>query len=149
MNISRKCRYALRAIFELASQRLAAPITAAQIAEAQGIPTRFLENIMNELRHAGLVISHRGNTGGYTLAVSPEELAVGRVIEATQGPVLTAAQPSQAGGPGDQFSGDAAFERFWEMLDDSVAKVCHETSVADLVRWETQSRLHYVPDYVI
>ena len=106
---------------------------------------RFLENILNELRRAGLVVSHRGNAGGYTLAVPPEEMAVAQVIEAAQGPLSVAAPPN----PDRRLPGDAAFERLWEAFDESMARVCRETSIADLVRWESQSQQQYVPDYVI
>jgi Rrf2 family protein len=149
IKISKKCLYALRAVYEVASRRTTAPVPAAQIADAQGIPPRFLENIMNELCHAGLVVSHRGNTGGYTLASSPEKMAVARTIEAVEGPLSVVA--STAGDTSvDRYTpGDAAFERLWETLNESMAKVCRETSMADLAEWEAENRREYVLDYVI
>ncbi|MHC4517110.1 MAG: RrF2 family transcriptional regulator [Planctomycetota bacterium] len=147
MRISRKCHYALRAVYELASRRSAAPVAVAQIAEAQGIPPRFLESILNQLRHAGLVLSHRGNAGGYTLAASPEGITVAQVIEAAQGPISIAASPGN--GPHGYFAGDAAFERLWETLDASMAQCCGQTSFADLMGWEMQSQRRPVLDYVI
>jgi Rrf2 family protein len=147
IRISRKCHYALRAVYELASRRTAIPVAVGQIADAQGIPPRFLESILNQLRHAGLVISHRGNAGGYTLAASPEGITVAQVIEAAQGPISIAA--SQGNHPHGYFAGDAAFEQFWESLDTSIAECCGQMSFADLMGWEMQSKRQPVLDYVI
>ena len=147
MRISKKCHYALRAVYELASRRTAHPVAVAQIAEAQGIPPRFLESILNQLRHAGLVASHRGNAGGYTLATAPEAITVGQVIEAAQGPISMAA--SQDNHLGGYFAGDAAFERLWKTLDASMAQYCSQTSFADLMGWEKRSERRPVLDYVI
>jgi Rrf2 family protein len=147
MRISKKCHYALRAVYELASRRTATPVAVAQIADAQGIPPRFLESILNQLRHAGLVTSHRGNAGGYTLATSPEGITVGQVIEAAQGPISIAA--SQGNHLGRYVAGDAAFDRLWENLDASMAQSCRQTSFADLMGWEMRSERRPVLDYVI
>lgn len=146
IKISKKCHYALRAVFELTARRTAAPIAVAQIAEAQGIPPRFLEGILNQLRHAGLVVSHRGNTGGYTLATAPEDITVAQVIEATQGPISMAASNGQ---PCGYIAGDAAFEQFWETLDASMLQCCGQTTFADLMKWEMRSERRPVLDYVI
>ena len=81
MRISKKCYYALRALFELALRQTAAPVAVAEIASAQDIPARFLETILNELRHAGLVVSHRGNAGGYSLAAPAEKTTVADIVE--------------------------------------------------------------------
>ena len=64
IKISKKCDYALRAIFELAFRSTSRPVAVQEIAAAQNIPPRFLEIILNELRQVGLVASHRGNAGG-------------------------------------------------------------------------------------
>ena len=77
MRISKKCQYALRAVFELAVRNTGQPVKIQQIAGAQNIPPRFLEVILNQLRHAGFVESRRGNEGGYMLAPGAEELTVG------------------------------------------------------------------------
>jgi Rrf2 family protein len=79
MKISKRCEYALRAIFELSSKDTAQPVRIYDIAEAQGISRRFLEAILNELKHGGFVESRRGNEGGYILARNDEELTVGNI----------------------------------------------------------------------
>lgn len=86
MKISKKTVYALRAVFVLAQRYGGGPITIASIAESQALPARFLENILFQLKGAGLVASSRGREGGYWLARSPAEVSVGdvlRVMEAT------------------------------------------------------------------
>jgi Rrf2 family protein len=136
-------------MFELARRRTAAPIAVAELANAQGIPPRFLESILNQLRHAGLVQSHRGNTGGYTLALPPEEIAVARVVELIQGPISVAAAPGNTPSGGKYFCGDSAFAEFWKTVDESMAQVWRETTLADLIKWERTSVQTPVPDYVI
>ncbi len=85
MLVSRKCRYALRAILELAMRNSQDPVKIADIAEAQAIPTRFLEAILNQLKQVGFVESRRGRKGGYFLKRSPDEITMGDVIESIQG----------------------------------------------------------------
>jgi hypothetical protein len=68
MRISAKADYAVRAMVELAASAGEKPVKAERLATAQDIPLNFLENILGELRHAGLVRSHRGAEGGFRLA---------------------------------------------------------------------------------
>lgn len=86
MHVSAKVDYALRAVAELACAG-EHPVKAEQIAAAQGIPIRFLVNILLELKHDGIVATHRGATGGYTLARGPAEITIADVIRALDGPL--------------------------------------------------------------
>jgi Rrf2 family protein len=148
LRISKRSSYALRAVYELASRRTATPVSVADIADAQGIPPRFLESILNELRHAGIVVSQRGNAGGYALIRPPEKITVADVLEATQGPISIAADGN--GRTAHKYiPGDAAFDDFWQMVDDSIAQVCRRTSLASLVKLEIVSERTPVPDYTI
>jgi Rrf2 family protein len=88
MRISAKADYAVRAAVELAT-RGAGPSKGELIADAQDIPLKFLENILGELRHAGLVRSQRGTEGGYWLARPPEEITIADVIRAVEGPLAS------------------------------------------------------------
>ena len=81
MKISKKCQYALKAIFELAWRGSFEAVKTYDIAVAQGISLRFTENILNELKHGGFVESKRGNEGGYMLAMAPTELTARDIIE--------------------------------------------------------------------
>lgn len=86
MQVNAKVDYALRALTELASDD-GGPIKAEAISKAQGIPPKFLENILLELRHAGIVHSQRGAEGGYRLARPAEEISLADVIRVVDGPL--------------------------------------------------------------
>jgi len=87
MRISAKADYAVRAALELAASPDRAPVKGTQLAEAQEIPFPFLEQIMLELKRAGLVQTKRGARGGYWLARPPERVTVADVIRAVEGPL--------------------------------------------------------------
>lgn len=89
MRISAKADYAVRAAIELAAAGTDRPTKADAIAKAQSIPLNFLENILGDLRHAGLVLSRRGQDGGYRLARPAGEITVADVIRAVDGPLAT------------------------------------------------------------
>ena len=86
MRISAKADYAVRAAVELAASA-DGPTKGDAIAQSQGIPLKFLENILGDLRQAGLVRSQRGSDGGYWLNRRPEEITVADVIRAVEGPL--------------------------------------------------------------
>jgi Rrf2 family protein len=86
MRISAKADYALRAVLELATAP-SGTLSAREIADAQEIPQNFLENILAELRRAGIVHTHRGPGGGSTLARSPEAISVAEILQAIDGPL--------------------------------------------------------------
>lgn len=90
VRISSKVDYAVRACIELAVRspdRRSRPTTGDAIGEAQGIPTKYLENILAELRRAGILGSRRGSDGGYWFARPPAEVTVADVIRAVEGPL--------------------------------------------------------------
>ena len=88
MRVSAKTDYALRAALELAAAAAdEKPMKGERIATAQAIPLRFLENILMQLRHAGLVDSRRGAEGGYRLARPAAEVTLADVIRAIDGPL--------------------------------------------------------------
>ena len=87
MRVSAKADYALRAVLELAAAQGEGPVKGERISQAQDIPLKFLENILLELRHDGLVSSQRGAEGGYWLARPPEEITLADVIRAVDGPL--------------------------------------------------------------
>ena len=86
MRVSAKVDYALRAAAELAAARPAA-MKGERIAAKQDIPFRFLENILTELKHAGIVRSQRGPEGGYWLARPAEEVTLADIIRVVDGPL--------------------------------------------------------------
>jgi Rrf2 family protein len=87
VRVSAKTDYAIRAALELAAATDDKPVKGERIATAQAIPLRFLENILMQLRHAGLVDSRRGADGGYRLARPAAEVTLADVIRAIDGPL--------------------------------------------------------------
>ncbi len=89
MRVSAKADYAVRAAIELAAAGGDGPVKGERIADAQKIPLRFLENILGELKHAGLVQSQRGAEGGYWLSRPPDEINLAEIIRAVEGPLAS------------------------------------------------------------
>jgi Rrf2 family protein len=83
--ISRKGKYALRSALFLARKHGHGPVSVDEIAAAEGISRKFLETIMQELKKGGILNSHRGKLGGYTLAEPPNELTLGRILRIIEG----------------------------------------------------------------
>lgn len=86
VQVNAKVDYALRALTELANAH-PDPMKAEAIARAQSIPPKFLENILLELRHAGIVLSQRGADGGYRLGRPADEISLAEVIRVVDGPL--------------------------------------------------------------
>ncbi len=89
MKVSLRTTYGIMAAVDLAMQTGAAPIQAKSIARRQGIPARFLEQVLHAMKKAGLVSSLRGAQGGYVLSKKPSELSVAEILEALDGPFLS------------------------------------------------------------
>lgn len=89
MQVSARADYALRAASELARAKVdgTGPLKGERISENQGIPKKFMENILLDLKHSGIVRTQRGASGGYWLALPAEEIALADVIRAVEGPL--------------------------------------------------------------
>jgi Rrf2 family protein len=85
--ISQKAKYALRALAALARAEAKRPMLIAEIAEQQKIPKKFLEQILLDLKHRGIVISKRGKEGGYLLLKPPHEITFGEILRMIDGPI--------------------------------------------------------------
>jgi Rrf2 family cysteine metabolism transcriptional repressor len=135
--ISKKCIYALRALFELALRANNGPVKIHAIAEAQKIPPRFLEIILNQLKHAGFVESRRGNDGGYLLIRDPEDLKIGEIIRFIQGQANSIASINDNLEDINETRGNKAFSELWQEVINSVNRVYDNTSISDLVIKDT------------
>lgn len=133
MRVSSKVDYAVRAAVELAvrSPRRAAGATKGDvIGDAQGIPKKYLENILAELRRGGIVGSQRGADGGYWLAREPEAISVADVIRAVEGPLadVRGEAPEHL-----VYTGPARpLERVWLATRASLRQVLEHVTVADI-----------------
>ncbi len=91
MRFSQRTEYALRALVELGGRLDDGPVPSREIARVQKIPERFCEQVLGDLRRAGLIESTRGAAGGVKLARDPASLTVSEVVEVVEGPVVTQA----------------------------------------------------------
>ena len=148
MRISKKCQYALRAVFELAWRKTGEPVKIHSIAQAQQIPLRFTEIILNDLKHAGFVESKRGKEGGYLLARAAKDLTVGEIIEHMQGPISIAPDATQVTSD-VTISGVQAFRELWKEVNKVISGVCDKKTFADLVTYEETNSKRCVPNYSI
>ncbi len=135
VRISAKADYAVRAVVELAAAQKAAgdhPVKAEELAHRQAIPQNFLENILGELRRAGLVQTRRGADGGYQLARAASDISVADVLRAVEGP-LAAVQGVR---PSDlEYNGAAArLPDVWIALRTALRDVLEHVSVSEIAR---------------
>jgi Rrf2 family protein len=131
MQVSRKIDYALRAAIHLANEEnndRACSLSA--IAERERVPRKFLEKIIQELIHKGLVRSRRGPHGGYVLARPPEEMTFRDVIEAVEGPISLNVC---VGDHADCFLiGTCGMQRVWQEGQRRVLELFENTTIADV-----------------
>ena len=144
MRISAKADYAVKAAVELAASSDDRPVKAERIATAQGIPLNFLENIMGELRHAGIVRSQRGADGGFRLAKPAEQITVADVIRAVEGPLA-----SVRGGPPEEATYDgaaAALPRVWIAVRANLRSVVEHVTLADVAAGRIPAKIDRLAD---
>lgn len=134
MRITAKVDYAVRAGAELAAAQAAigprATMKGEAIAAAQGIPARFLESILAELRRSAIIGSQRGSDGGYWLARPAAEVSVADVIRAVEGPLadVHGAPPEEV-----TYAGAAlALQRVWVATRVALREVLETTTLADI-----------------
>ncbi len=137
--ISQRCQYALRAVFELAKRYGEGPTRIADVAEAQAIPVRFLEVILGQLRQAGFVASRRGAEGGYVLVREPGTLTAGEVIRFIEGPLSPVDCGTDTGRESCPLYGRCAFMDMWERAGVAVADVYDSTSFRNLLEAEASA----------
>ena len=133
MRTTAKADYAVRAAIELAASG-DGPVTAEAVANAQEIPLNFLENILVELKRAGIVESRRGSAGGYLLARPAAEISVADVIRAVEGPLanVRGISPDVL-----VYSGSAERMRdVWVALRASIRSVLEHVTLADIASGE-------------
>ena len=138
MRLSAKADYALRASLELASLG-DGHVKAEALARAQAIPLRFLEQILLDLKHAGLVASQRGAEGGYWLARPPEEITLADVIRAVEGPLanVRGVRPEEL-----EYEGPAnALREVFVALRANIRAVLEEVTLADVAAGELPDRV--------
>ena len=136
MRVSAKADYAVRAAAELAAAD-EGPVKGGVLAEAQDIPLQFLEHILLELKHNGIVRARRGAKGGYWLAREADDVTVAEIVRAVEGPIahVQSAPPESI-----TYRGNAKhLQEVWIAVRASLRTVLEEVTLADLVSGEMPS----------
>ena len=134
--LSMKARYALHALAYMARNRDRGALRIAEIAEQNGIPRKFLEAILVELRKDGLLSSKKGQAGGYTLNADPKLVPLGRVIRLVDGPIALAPCASPNGPERCTecvLQGTCRFRPVFRSVREETARILDDTMLSDIV----------------
>lgn len=135
--LSKKAKYALKALEYMAAQRTTAPIRIAEIAASQGIPQKFLEAILLELRKDGLLRSKLGKNGGYHLNKAPAEIQLGPLIRLLDGPIaLVPCVSLKAYAPCDECADEATcgLRQIFGEVREATSHILDHVSLADVLQ---------------
>lgn len=130
LKLSTKARYALRAMVELACREGNGPVQLREIAKAQAVSPKYLEQLTMSLRNAGLVNSERGPNGGYWLAKPAYRITALDVVSAAEGPVTLLDCVGQASAC--QRSAGCAARRLWTRVSAAISDTLEQVTLADL-----------------
>ncbi|HHX23377.1 MAG: RrF2 family transcriptional regulator [Tepidanaerobacteraceae bacterium] len=132
MRLSTKGRYGLKAMFDLSLNYGGTPVPLRDIAERQGLSENYLEQIIANLRKAGLVQSVRGAHGGYNLTRKPSEITVGDVLRAVEGPLGIVDCVLEYGQKECSKYKDCITRIVWEKINDSIVKTTDSITLEDM-----------------
>ncbi len=147
MRLALQVQYAICGVFDLAYNGQGDPVRVREIGARQGIPARYLEQIFQRLRRAGLVTSKRGPGGGYLLARPPGQITLREVVEAVEGPLaegLAAAADAQSA-----FRPDFLWPALGERLADLLEATTLEAVCRDAARLSVERAAPPAPMYFI
>ncbi|HUL31155.1 MAG TPA: Rrf2 family transcriptional regulator [Thermodesulfobacteriota bacterium] len=131
MKISTKIRYGARAMLELASHYGEGPIELKEIARKEDISLKYLEQVINPLRAAGLVKSIRGSKGGYSLAKAPSQICLYDVVESLEGALnlVECLHDSKA----CQKTSSCVTRDIWKEVSDAISQIFYSVTLEDMV----------------
>jgi len=130
LRLSTKARYALRAMIELSVRQGQGLVQLREVAEAQNLSIKYLEQLTISLRHAGLVRAERGPQGGYQLSKSAEQITALEIVQAVEGPLHLIDCLVQDGAC--DRTGACAAHGLWRKLNGVIGKLLVETTLASL-----------------
>ncbi len=142
--LSKKNRYAIRALLELTLWGQSQAVNVRKLASNQEIPIRFLEVILNELKQGGFVISVRGKTGGYILAKSPDQITLGEIIR-----FMDKNNSVEQGDITHIKQSDSALSDFMDEINEMIGKVCDKLTLQEMSERESKYRDATVINYMI
>jgi len=140
--LSQKAKYALRALLTLAERPAGEPLLIADIAERHNLPKKFLELILLDLKHHGILHSRRGRNGGYLLARPPADITFGEVVRIVDGPlasVLCASQTAYRRCDDCRDEAACAIRRVFRRVRDATAAILDHHTLADALRGSRRS----------
>ncbi len=129
MKLSSKGCYGVKALFDMAFYHPGQAAQIKDISERQGVPPRFLEQIFQDLKRAGLVTSKRGPQGGYQLGETPAKIRIGDVLRALEGPIELQPEASEKK-PGEL--GQQVSDLLWHELSVAIEGCCDSVTIKDL-----------------
>jgi Rrf2 family transcriptional regulator, cysteine metabolism repressor len=133
MKVSKRGQYGMRALCHLAETYGSGVVQIREIARKESIPGKFLEGILLELKHAGIVRSRRGIDGGYELAREPKEIMLGQVMRVLDGPLAPLGSAAELK---ELMKSDPRQAGFYSVLigvRDAAAAILDQTTLADVV----------------
>ena len=130
MRISAKGEYAIRALLDLAVHHGEGLVPIQEVARRQGIPQRYLEQVLLLLKRAGILESKRGSAGGYQLVRAPAGISVGEVLRAVEGRVTVLDVAGRHPSKSEAATSDLA--PLWREISGAVAAVIDRTTFGDL-----------------
>lgn len=139
MNISTKGRYGLRALLNLARQPAGIPLTLSAIASRENLSEGYLEQLMAPMKRGGIIGSSRGAQGGYFLARPADEILVGEVFRALEGPLALTSCVSEADSKECSRKESCGSAFIWAEVQNAISAVLDAYTIADLLKWEDQT----------
>lgn len=134
MKVSARGKYAVKLMLDLAMYQNGEPVKLKDSSRRQGIPVKFLEQIVVLLSRAGLIKSVRGANGGYLLPKPPEQYTMAEILRVTEGS-LSSAEPEDGS---DGTIGISAAALVWEKLDQAVLAALEGITLARLKEWQQE-----------
>ncbi len=150
MDISARTMYGLRALVTLAGARSTEPMSIQLIAEQEGLPSKFLEGIMGDLKRGGFVKSRRGAYGGYLLAKPASEITLLDIIRHLDGPIAPQTYADRSSSDEEMTARQAAFSPVWSEIRESTIRILSTYSVQSIADAVPENPLgKFYPNYQI
>ncbi len=139
MRLTKRSKYAVRALMELALEGCSSPLGVYEIARRQHIPERFLEQIFGDLRRAGMLESRRGAHGGFCFSIPPEEITVLDIVEVLDGEI----RPARCSAGGTCYIADSPLcttSKIWDEARVALEGVFGRYTIAKIAAEERENR---------
>ena len=138
MQLTRAADYAVRVMIHMAGLAPGTRTSRTDLASAAGCPEQFLSKVLQDLTRAGLVVSHRGNTGGFELPPIHVRASLLEIVEAVEGPLRL--NVCLAGSEACERQAWCAAHTVWARAQDAMTTVLRDTSISDLATQQATSR---------